>query len=189
MGGGVSLPNTTRYREEYLVDTETNEIIYPKVLPSSITIPPGNTEGVNPSLIGGIDPSSYYTKLISLAGKDVRLASYYYERLLVPYTGLVDVYVSFSPNGSNFGSISNTEMSIQVRALAEDGTVYDTVSNYKHVINMANCWPIITAQAILPIVSNTIEIVIGAASCTTWCKFSSKAFIQFKAIKLCDLPN
>ena len=28
-GGGITLPNTTRYREEYLVDTETNEIIYP----------------------------------------------------------------------------------------------------------------------------------------------------------------
>ena len=49
--GGVSLPNTTRYREEYLVDTETNEIIYPKVLPSSITIPPSSDGGSDlPSL-------------------------------------------------------------------------------------------------------------------------------------------
>ena len=80
-------------------------------------------------------------------------------------------------------------MSISIRALAEDGTVYDTASNYKHVINMANCWPIITAQAILPIVSNTIEIAIGASGCTSWCKFSSSSFIQFRSIKLCDLPD
>ena len=46
-GSSNSIPNTTRYREEYLVDTETNEIIYPKVLPSSIVTPP-SSDGATP---------------------------------------------------------------------------------------------------------------------------------------------
>ena len=68
-GSSNSIPNTTRYREEYLVDTETNEIIYPKVLPSSIVIPPGNTEGVNPPITGGVSLSDYIENTVILNSK------------------------------------------------------------------------------------------------------------------------
>ena len=70
-GSSNSIPNTTRYREEYLVDTETNEIIYPKVLPSSIVTPPSNTEGVNPPITGGVSLSDYIENTVILNSKTI----------------------------------------------------------------------------------------------------------------------
>ena len=69
-----SLPNISKYREEYLVDTETNEIIYPKVLPSSITIPPnisGDGGTSIPGIGGSINPNSYITETKSIVGTTV----------------------------------------------------------------------------------------------------------------------
>ena len=113
MGGGVSLPNTTRYREEYLVDTETNEIIYPKVLPSSIVIPPSSD--------GESDLPSLFNKSVYFTKDTVRTDSYtakidkIFNNLFDPFPEPGVYLVSYSEDG--FSTIGGHSGFVALRLL------------------------------------------------------------------------
>lgn len=63
---GNTMPTSGKYRDEYLVYTETNEIIYPYTKSDNIL---GLT--CSGGIMGGIDPSTYITETKSIVGISV----------------------------------------------------------------------------------------------------------------------
>ena len=187
-GSSTLPPPTGRYREEYLVDTETNEIIYPKVLPSSITIPPseGDSTPTIPGVFGcGIDPNSYIYKRVSISGQSINLASSWYFEEEVPSPGIYWIQSIICPNGSKIGSLNDWQ-GLALNIWAVD-TEYE-VQKYKSAYNLSSCYTQFNLSGVLPVKHKVRSKIFLNASNTTG-TFSSKAYYLFCALKLCDLPE
>ena len=181
-GSNSILPSTQKYREEYLVDTETNEIIYPKVLPTSITnIPNSSTNNNTSTILGGIDANSYIHKKVSLSGMPVNMANNFviYEQVNSPAV----YYVEFSicPQGSTLLNSYNREISFNMVSDVDDVGA----RKYKYATGV---YTVLKHSTIIPINKEVRNILFTSSSNVTY-KLNKDAYYIYIAIKLCDLPD
>ena len=118
-GGGVSLPNITKYREEYLVDTETNEIIYPKTRLEDII----GLENFSPD--GGIDDSTYFNEVETII-HNISLASHTPLYTVVLQPGLYYIYGAFATNNTANPKFAGSVGDHQLRLYDATKNVYFT---------------------------------------------------------------
>lgn len=138
-----------------------------------------------PQLIGGgIDPSNYIYKKVSLAGHSIRLNPGYIFEESVPSPGIYYIQSIINPGGSNIGNV--TSMAEVLLQLTSDASYY--CSKYKATSNTSYCYTVFDVCGILPIKS-TVSSKIFLSTSNVTKTFSSKAQYIFIALKLCDLPK
>lgn len=171
-------PCINNARSEYLVDTESNTIIYPKTRLEDI-IGLENLPSKPGSILGGIDPNSYIHKLVNLQG--VVFAGGQYTtlgRIELANPGIyfinLNIQIVVLPAYSGYN-----ESSLQISTPSQSHKSDFLINNSTYGRR---------TMSIIEKVEEPINVQFGVYIITPTFTCNNKSFYQYTILKLCDIP-